>query len=110
MHAVAVGANRNFGITGGQTLAVYAGVVLAQLICAQARVEPPHEGWIRMATSAQLRDLLAIDLALPASLAAHGLIGIVAVGVAAVATGAGQTFLGVYILSELFLADSERLR
>ena len=49
MHAVAVGANGNFGIASGQTFAVHAGAVLAQLICAQAGVELPDVGWIRMA-------------------------------------------------------------
>ena len=89
---------------------MHTGVVLAQLVRAQARVELPNIGWIRMATSAQLRDLLAIDLAFPARLSAHGLVWIVAGWVAPVATGASQILLCVYVLAELLLAHSQGIR
>jgi hypothetical protein len=46
-----------------------------------------------MATPAQLRDLLAINLALPARFPAHGFVWIVAGGIASVAAGASQTLL-----------------
>src|SRR5271157_5484032 len=91
----------NLRVSSREALAVHAGAVLAQLVGAQAGVELPNIGGIRMATSAQLGDLLTIDLTFPARLSAHGFVWIVAGWVAAVATGAGQTLLCVYILAEL---------
>src|SRR6266545_1537897 len=105
-----VRAHRNFGITGGQALTVDTGVVLGQLVRPQAWVELAHICRIRVATSAQLRNLFAINLAFPPRLPAHGLFWIVAGGVTSVATGASQTFLCVYVLSELLLAHSQRIR
>ena len=104
--AVAVDADGNLGVSGGEALAVHAGVVLGQLVGAQAGVVLAHVGGIGMARSAQLRNLFAIDLALPSGLAAHGLVGIVAGGVAAMATGAGEALLRVNVLAEFLRSDS----
>jgi hypothetical protein len=76
------------------------------LIRPQAWVELAHERWIGMAASAQLRNLLAIDLSLPTGLAAHRLIRIIAGWIAPMTTRACETFLGVDVLAELFLGDS----
>jgi len=100
----------NLRVSGREALAVYTGAILVQLICAQAGVELPNIGWIRMATSAQLRNLLAINLALPASLSAHGFIRIVTGCVASVATGASQTLLCVYVLTEFLLRYPQGIR
>src|SRR5450759_26863 len=63
-----------------------------------------------MAGSAQLRDLLAINLALPPGLSAHGFVWIVAGRVTSVAAGASQTLLCVYVLAELLLGHSQGIR
>ena len=63
-----------------------------------------------MAASAQIRDLLAINLALPTGLSAHGFAWIVTSRIAAVAASAAQAFLGMYVLAELLLADPQRIR
>jgi hypothetical protein len=63
-----------------------------------------------MAASAQLGDPLAINLALPTRLSAHGFVWIVAGWVTAVATGASQSHLRVDVLAELLLAYSEGIR
>jgi hypothetical protein len=63
-----------------------------------------------MASAAQLRDLLAINLAFPTRLSAHGFAWIVAGWVASVATGARQTLLRVYVLAELLLTHSQGIR
>src|SRR5438093_648967 len=97
-------------ISSRKALAVHTGVVLVQLVGAQAGVKLPNVRWIRMAGTAQLRDLLAIDLAFPAGFPAHGVVWIVAGWVASVATGAGQTLLCVYVLAELLLAHSQGFR
>jgi hypothetical protein len=83
----------NLGVSSREALAVHTGVILGQLVRAQAGIELPNVGWIRMARAAQLRDLLAINLAFPTRLAAHGFVWIVAGGVASVATGASQALL-----------------
>ena len=49
--AVAVGADCNFRVTTGEPLPVYAGLVLAQLIGAQAGVVLPHVGGIGVTAS-----------------------------------------------------------
>ena len=67
--AMAIDADRNLGVSRRQPFAVHAGVVLVQLVGAQAGVVLPDIGRIRVAASAQLRHLLAIDLALQAGLA-----------------------------------------
>ena len=103
-------AHCNLRVSSREALAVHTGAVLAQLVGAQAGVELPNIRRIRVARSAQLRDLLAIDLTLPPSLSAHGFIWIVAGWVAPVAAGASQTFLRVYVLAELLLAHSQRIR
>lgn len=109
VNAVAVGAHGDFAVSRCQALPVNAGFVLAQLIGAQSGIESPHEGGIGMTAPAQLRDLGPVNLAFPSGLAAHGLVRIIAGGVAAVATGAGQTFLGVDVLAEFFLAYAQRI-
>jgi hypothetical protein len=88
-----IGADCNLCVSSREALAVHTGVVLVQLVGAQAGVKLPNIGRIRMATSAQPRDLLAIDLAFPTRLPAHGFVGIVAGWVASVATGASQALL-----------------
>src|SRR5208337_550109 len=93
-----------------EALAVNTGAVLAQLVRAQARVELPNIGWIRMATSAQRGDLLVIDLAFPARLSAHGIVWIVAGWVTSVTTGASQTLLRVYVLAEFLLGHAKGIR
>jgi len=105
-----IGADGNFGIAGGEALAVNAGVVLAQLIGAQAGIELPHVRGIGVAASAQLRDLFAIDLPFPSLLGAHGLIGIVAGRIASVATDAGQALLCVYVLAEFLRSHAQGVR
>src|SRR5208337_4694891 len=107
---MAIDAHRNLGVTNREALAVHTGVVLVQLVRAQAGVELANVRGIRMATSAQLRDLFAINLPLPSCLAAHGLVGIVAARIAAVTTGASQTLLCVDVLAELLLAHTQGLR
>jgi hypothetical protein len=99
-------AHCNLRVSSHKALAVHTGAVLAQLVRAQAGVELPNICRIRMATSAQLRDLLAINLAFPPSLSAHGFIWIVAGGVTSVAASASQTLLCVYVLAELLLGHS----
>src|SRR5271167_5197898 len=103
-------ANGDLRVSSREALAVHTGAVLVQLVGAQAGVELPNIGWIRMATSAQLRDLLAINLALPPSLSAHGFVWVVGGWVASVATGASQTLLCVYVLAELLLGHSQGIR
>lgn len=103
-------AHCNFGVTGSQAFTVHTGVILVQLVCPQTGVELPHVGWVGMATSTQLRDLLAIYLALPPGLAAHGFVGIVAGGIAPVTAGARQSLLCMYVLTELLLAHSDWIR
>ncbi len=107
---MAIRAHGNLRVSSREALAVHAGAVLAELVGAQAGVELPNVGWIRMASSAQLRDLLAINLAFPTRLPAHGFVWIVAGWVAPVATGASQTLLCVYVLAELLLAHSQGIR
>jgi len=109
MNAVAIGAHGYFGITSRQALAVYAGVVLGELVRAQAGVKLPDESRIGVATAAQLRYLLAPNFALPPSFRVHRLIGLIARGIAAVATDARQTFLGVNVLTKLLLRNAERV-
>jgi len=104
---MAIRAHRDLGIATREALAVHTGVVLVQLVRAQAGVELPNVGWVGMAASAQPRNLPAINLAFPSRLAAHGFVGIVAGGVAAVTTGAGQAFLGVDVLAELILGYAQ---
>src|SRR5450756_947637 len=103
-------ANGNLRVSSGEALAVHTGAVLTQLVRAQAGVELPNIGGIGMATSAQLGDLLALDLAFPARLSAHGFVWIVAGWVAPVATSASQTLLCVYVLAELLLGHSQGIR
>ena len=76
----------------------------------QAGVVLPHICRIRMATSAQLWDVLAVNLALPPGLSAHRLGWIIAGRVTSVAAGASQTLLRVDVLAECLLAYSQGLR
>jgi hypothetical protein len=103
-------AHCNLCVPSREALAVHTGAVLAQLVGAQTGVELPNIGGIRMATSAQLRDLLAIDLAFPTRLSAHGFVWIVAGWVTAVAAGTSQTLLCVDVLAELLLGHSQGIR
>src|ERR1017187_7961363 len=63
-----------------------------------------------MATSTHLWDLFAINLALEPSLFPHRDAWIVTACIASVATGAGQAFLRMDILTELFLSNFQRVR
>ena len=107
MNAVAVDTDGDLAVASGQSLAVNAGVVLVELVGAQAGIVGAHEGRVGVAGAAQLRNLLAIDLAFPAFVAVHRLCGVVAGGVATVATGAGETFLSVNVLAESVRGDLE---
>lgn len=110
VNAVTVDAYRSLGVSSGIALAMHAGVVLVQLVRTQAGIELFYVGRIRMTTSTQLWNLLAINLALESRLAAHGDGWIVTACVTSVTTGAGQTPLRVNVLAELFLSNSQRIR
>ena len=110
MHAVAIDAHRNLGVTDRPSLAMDTRSVLGQLIGSQAGVELANVCWIGMASSTQLWNLFALNLSLPTCLAAHGLIWIVASWIATVTTGAGQTPLGVDVLAKFLLGDSQGFR
>ena len=107
MDAMAIRAHRNLRVSSREALAVDTGVILGQLVRAQAGIELPNVGWIRMARTTQLRNLLAVNLAFPARLPTHSFVWIVAGGVASVAAGARQTLLCVDVLAELLLAHSQ---
>ena len=66
-----------------------------------------HVSGISMAFSAELGDLFAIDFAAESCLGTHGLI--VARRISAMATGAGESFLGVNIGREFFRGHAQRL-
>ena len=101
MHPVAIRADRHFCITLREQFPVDAGLILAELIGSQRRVVLPHEGAIGMTTSAQGGNLAPLDLAAEPGLLAHGIE--VRLGrVAAMATGAGQSFLRMNVPGELF--------
>jgi hypothetical protein len=89
MNAVAVRAHRNFAVTRREALPMHAGLVLAELVRAQAGIKLPHIGGIGVTAPAQLGHLFAINLAFPPTVAAHSLVGVVAGRIAAVATGTG---------------------
>jgi len=107
MNAVAIDANGYLDVSGSEALAVNACVVLVELICAQAWVVSAHEVGVGVARAAQCRNRLSVELALPPSLAAHGLRRIVTGRVAAVAADAGKALLGMDVLAELFLRDAK---
>src|ERR1017187_498464 len=89
MYTVAVSAHRDFDVNLRPLHAVYAGLVLLELIDPQPGVVFFHPFGIGVAGSAELRNLLALDLALPSRRATHRLFRIVAAGVATLARGAG---------------------
>ena len=92
MHAMAIGAHRDFGLALREQLPVHAGLVLAQLIGAEGRIVLPHEGSVGMAAPAQSWNLAPLDLSTEAGLLAHGLY----VGprrIAAMATRTSEPFL-----------------
>ena len=110
MHAVAIDAHRNLGVTDRPSLAMDTRSVLGQLIGSQAGVELANVCRIGMAASAQLGNLLALNLPLPSSLTAHRLLLIIAGWIAPMTTDAGQTFLSVNVLAEFLLSDSQGFR
>jgi len=110
MDTMAVCAHGDSAVSLGPLLTVHAGPILLELIHADARVVLLHSLGIAVTRGAQQRDLLALSLALPTSDTAHGPLGIIAIGVAAMAIGAGQSFLSVNILAERFYGDPQRLR
>lgn len=105
--AMAVDANRDFGVTFGGEFSVNTGLVLNQLIGAQGRVVLTHEGAVGVATSAQGGYLTALNLSTESRRLAHG-VHVGHGGIAAMATGAGKAFLRMNILSELFFRYAER--
>src|SRR6516162_632563 len=107
MHTVAVDAHRDLVITLRQAPAMHTGLVLGQLVRAQRWVVLTHKGGIGMATAAYFGNLLALDLTAEPSRLAHG-IQVGPGGIAAVATGACQSLLGVNVTGESFLRYLER--
>src|ERR1039458_5238545 len=110
MYTVAVSAHRDFDVTLRPLHAVYAGLVLLELIDPQPGVVFFHPFGIGVAGSAELRNLLALDLALPSGSAAHGLFRIVVAGITTVTGSAGEALLSVYVLAVGFDANAQRLR
>src|ERR1017187_823858 len=102
---MAIDAYGNFGVSSRKEFAMHAGVVLVQLVRTQSWIERFDISRIRMATSTQLWNLFAIDLALEPSLFPHGDGWIVAACIASVATGAGQALLRMDVLTELVLSN-----
>jgi hypothetical protein len=107
MHAVAVNAHGNLGITLGEKISVNTRLVLAQLIGAQRRIILAHEGPIRVTPAAQLRDMLAFDLPAESSSLAHG-IHVCFCGITAMTARTGQALLEVNVAGELLLGHLER--
>ena len=102
VHAMAVDAYRNFGISLQQPLAVHAGPILSQLVGTQRWVVFAHETAVGVAMAAELRNLVALNLATKTRGFTHG-IHVCLGGVAAMTTGAGQPFLSMDVLRELGL-------
>jgi hypothetical protein len=88
VHAVAVNANSNLGVSGGEFLSMHAGFVLAELVRAKSGIELTHVGGIGVAMAAKLWNLLAIDFAFPTGSLTHRDFWVVAGGVATMTTGA----------------------
>ena len=110
MHAVAIGAHRDFIVALGPLHSVHAGLVLLELIDAQAGVVLLHPLGIGVARGAKFGNLLALDLALPSRRPAHRLFRIIAAGVATMARRAGKPLLRVDVLAVSLHADTQRLR
>ena len=107
VHAVTVDAYCYLGITLREEFSVHAGLVLAQLIGAQRWVVLAHERPIRMATPAELRDILSFDLPAKSGSFAHG-IHICLCGITTVATRACETLLRVNVAGELLFGHLQR--
>src|SRR5579864_2035454 len=97
---MAIGAHRDFRISGREPLPVHARLVLAELVRPQARIVLPYVFRIGVAATAKFRNLLAIDLSFPSGLLAHGDFRIVAGRITAMAARARQAFLRVNILTK----------
>ena len=95
VHAVAIGAHGDVSIAGGEFLAVHAGLILRKLVGTQRGIVLAHVGGVGMATAAQLRDALAVNVTAEARFCAHRVRG--ASGISTVATGASQAFSRVDI-------------
>ena len=72
VHAMAVDANRNLGISLQQPLAVHAGLILGQLVGTQRRVIYAHERAVGVAMAAEFRNLVALNFATKTGGLAHG--------------------------------------
>jgi len=101
MQSVTIGANCYLSVAECQPLAVHAGLVLGQLICAQRRVVLADESLIRVTAPAEFWDIFTFDLAAEARAFAHG-IHVRLRRVTPMATGACQPLLGMNVLGELF--------
>jgi hypothetical protein len=101
MHAMTIGADGYLCITLREQFPVDAGLVLAELIGSQRRVVLPHESPIGVTTSAQGRNLAPLDLSAEPDLLAH-CVEVRLGRIAAMATGAGQSFLRMNVLGKLF--------
>jgi len=62
VHAVAIGAYGHFRVALREHLSVHAGLVLAELVGAQRRIEAAHVGGIGMALRANLGNLIATQM------------------------------------------------
>jgi hypothetical protein len=107
MHTMAIGTDSNLAITLGQQSAMHASLILVQLVSAQRGIVLTHECRVGVALPAQRWNCFAIWLATKPCRLAHRIhVGLPRVPT--VATGAGQSFLEVDILSKLILRNFER--
>ena len=108
MHAMAVDADRDVRIPFSQALSMNTGFIFTQLVGAQAGVKLPHGSRIGVTVlSAQLWNLLAVNLTFEAGLRTHGFGSIVRGFIASVTALTGETLLGVNVLTELLLGHAQ---
>lgn len=93
MNAVTICAHCHLAVARGQSLPVNAGVILRELIRAQAGIELPHIGRIGMATAAEIRDFPSFDSPGPTRFLTHGLLCIITARITTMATHAAQALL-----------------
>jgi hypothetical protein len=72
VHAVAIDAGSHLGVTLLQSLPVYAGQILTQLVHPHLRIEAMHIGCVSMAAGAEIGGLIFLRSAAKAFGAAHG--------------------------------------
>jgi hypothetical protein len=85
MYAMAIRADGNLAVSLGPLGSVDARFVLLELINTKTGVVLLHPVRIRMTRSTKFRNLVAIDLALPACRPRHRLVGVITAGVAPMA-------------------------